>query len=96
MDIVWAALLAGACLLWRRHARGAYILFAVVVSHWVLDVISHRPDMRIAPGIPGAFGFGLWNSMPATLMVEGGMWLLAIGLYVRATRTDSRAGTYAF
>jgi hypothetical protein len=94
MDVLWGALLAGAYLLWRRHARGARILFAAVVSHWVLDVVSHRPDMRIGPGIPGAFGLGLWNSIPATLTVEGGMWLIAIVLYVRATRATRRTGIY--
>jgi hypothetical protein len=96
MDVFWGALLAGAYFLWRRHAGGAWILFAAVVSHWVLDVVSHRPDMPIAPGIPRAFGLGLWNSMPATLMIEGGMWLLAIVLYVRATRAKKRTGVYVF
>ena len=94
MDILWGALLAGAYYLWRRNARGAWILFAAVVSHWILDVVSHRPDMRIAPGIPGAFGLGLWNSIPATLLVEGGMWLFAIVLYVRATQAKKRTGAY--
>ncbi|MGP0072761.1 MAG: hypothetical protein ACLPWF_12615 [Bryobacteraceae bacterium] len=96
MDVLWGALLAAGYYLWRRHARAAWILFAAVVSHWVLDVISHRPDMRLGPGIPGAFGLGLWNSLPATLMVEGGMWLLAIILYILATRARNRAGIYAF
>lgn len=96
IDILWGALLAGAYFLWRRNARGAWILFAAVVSHWVLDVVSHRPDMRLGPGIPGIFGLGLWNSIPATLLVEGGMWLLAIILYVGATRANKRPGIYAF
>jgi hypothetical protein len=96
MDILWGALLAAAYFLWRRNARGALILLAAVVSHWVLDVISHRPDMRLAPGVPGAFGLGLWNSIPATLIVEGGLWLFAIVLYVRATGAKKRTGLYAF
>jgi hypothetical protein len=96
MDILWGALLAGAYFLWRRNARGAWILLGAVVSHWVLDVVSHRPDMWLGPGIPGVFGLGLWNSIPATLVVEGGMWLLAIILYVRPTRANKRAGIYAF
>jgi hypothetical protein len=96
MDVLWGAMLAVAYFLWRRHARGAWILFAAVVSHWLLDFISHRPDMRIGPGIPGAFGLGLWSSIPATLLVEGGLWLVAIIVYVRATRANQRSGTYAF
>jgi hypothetical protein len=96
MDIFWGVLLAGAYFVWRRHARAAWVLFAAVVSHWILDFVSHRPDMRLGPGIPGAFGLGLWNSIPATLLVEGGAWLLALVLYVRATRASKRAGIYVF
>ncbi|MFL6207864.1 MAG: hypothetical protein ACJ74W_03400 [Pyrinomonadaceae bacterium] len=96
LDVVWAALFAGVYFMRRRDSRGAWLLAAAVVSHWVLDVISHRPDMPLAPGVRQVFGFGLWNSIPATLIVEGGFWLLAIILYVRATRARKRAGVYAF
>lgn len=96
LDVVWAALFAAVYFLRRRYPRGAWLLAAAVLSHWVLDVISHRPDMALAPGGQQVFGFGLWNSIPATLIVEGGFWLLAIILYVRATRASKRAGVYAF
>jgi hypothetical protein len=96
MDAVWAALFAAAYFLLRRYPRGAWLLFAAVLSHWVLDFVSHRPDMLLAPGTHAAFGLGLWNSIPATLVVEGGFWLLAIIFYVRATRPKNRAGTYVF
>ena len=96
MDTVWAGLFGGAYLLWRRYTRGAWLLFAAVLSHWVLDFMSHRPDMLLAPGTHAVFGLELWNSIPATLIVEGGFWILAIILYVRATHPKRRAGTYAF
>ena len=56
MDIVWGAVFGGI------YYRGAGILFAVVLSHWLLDFIVHSPDMAIAPGIDARFGLGLWNS----------------------------------
>ena len=96
MDIVWAGLFAGCYFFWRRYQRGAWLLFAAVVSHWVLDVVSHRPDMLLAPGMHQALGLGLWNSIPATLLVEGGGWVLAIVLYVRASHAKRRAGIYGF
>ncbi len=89
MDVVWAGLLALGFYLWRRHSRGAWLLFGAVLSHWVLDVISHRPDMPLAPGATPLLGFGLWNSFPATVLVEGGAWLVAIIVYVRATKSES-------
>ena len=49
-DILWAALLGGGYYLWRRQERAAWILAAAVVSHWVLDFASHRPDMPLGPG----------------------------------------------
>lgn len=96
MGAVWGALLAGAYFLVRHYARGAWILFAAVMSHWLLDFVSHRPDMALSPGIHQRFGLGLWNSVAATLAVEGGMWLLAIIMYTRATRAKSRTEVYAF
>ena len=96
MDLVWAGLFAGAYLAGRRYWRGAWLLFAAVLSHWALDFISHRPDMQLAPGVPTKLGLGLWNSIPATLVVEGGFWIIAVIVYVRATKPTGRAGRYAF
>src|SRR5215510_1225105 len=96
MNAIWAALFAAAYFLRRRYARGAWLLFAAVLSHWLLDFIAHNPDMPLAPGASAVYGLGLWNSIPATLIIEGGFWLLAITLYVRATHPKKRAGIYAF
>ena len=96
MDVIWGALFAAIYFLRRRYPRGAWLLFGAVVSHWLLDFISHRPDMPLAPGVQRVYGLGLWNSLPATLIVEGGFWLLAIIIYVRATRPVKRSGIYAF
>ena len=94
LNLVWAALFALAYFLRRRYPRGAWVVFAAVLSHWLLDLVSHRPDMPLAPGMPGRLGLGLWGSLPATLVVEGGFWLFALLLYARATHPRSRAGVY--
>lgn len=94
--MVWAAMFAVAFFWWRRNGRGAGVLFVAVLSHWLLDVVAHRPDMPLAPGVSKVFGLGLWASVPATLIIEGGFWLLAIILYVRTTRPRKRLGVYAF
>ena len=96
MIAIYAAVFAVVYFLLRRYWRGALLLSCVVLSHWLLDVVSHRPDMPVAPGVAVVFGLGLWNSLPATLLVEGGFWLLAIILYVRATQARSRAGRFVF
>lgn len=95
-DALWAALFAGLYYAWRRTPPGAWVIFGVVLSHWLLDFASHRPDMPLAPGLHRYFGLGLWNSIPATYLVEGLLWLVGIILYARATRAAGRAGVYAF
>jgi membrane-bound metal-dependent hydrolase YbcI (DUF457 family) len=50
MSIVWATLFA---LLYHRIAAdrtGTIAIWIGVVSHWVLDWITHRPDMPLYPG----------------------------------------------
>src|SRR3989442_8482240 len=96
MNAVWGALFGGVYFLWRRDPRGAWILFAAVLSHWLLDFVSHRPDMPLAPGIDMRFGLGLWNSRPATVLVEGALWFGAIILYTRRTWPRSHLGAFAF
>ena len=95
-NLLWATLFAGGYFLWRRHFAGAWILFAAVLSHWVLDFVSHRPDMPLAPGLNGRYGLGLWTSVPATLLAEGALWLIALMIYVRTTRASKRTGIYVF
>jgi hypothetical protein len=96
MLLVWGALFGGAHYLWRRNLRAAVLLFCLVASHWVFDVIAHKPDMPLAPGMNQRFGFGLWTNIPATLIVEGGLWVLALVLYLRATRAKTRLAFFVF
>jgi len=94
--VLWAALFAGVWFLRRRDTRAALVLFALVVSHWLLDFISHGPDMALAPGVHARVGLGLWNSIPATIVVEGGFWLIAVILYTRATQPRTRLTAFVF
>jgi hypothetical protein len=96
MDAVWGALFAAVYFFARRYTRGALVAFLAVLSHWVLDLASRRPDMSLAPGVNVYVGLGLYDSIRATLIVEGLVWLLGIGIYVYSTFAEKRAGIYAF
>lgn len=80
----------------RRSAKSALILAGCVASHWVLDFISHRPDMPLMPGISKYVGLGLWNSVTATIIVEGAIFATGILIYLRSTTALDRTGRYAF
>jgi hypothetical protein len=75
--------------------RGGVVIALLVVSHWVLDVITHRPDMPVYPGGP-PLGLGLWNSVAGTVLVEAVMFVAGVWLYATATRARNRAGRYGF
>lgn len=94
--VVFGAIFAGGFWGLRRSMRGAWLIFASVLSHWILDVISHRPDMPIAPGLDLFFGLGLWASAPTTMVVEGGFWLFALVWFLRGQKWKSRLGPYTF
>src|SRR5262245_46889845 len=57
------------------------VLAVLVVSHWVLDFVTHVPDMPLYPGGP-RFGLGLWNSVAGTLAVETVMFVAGVWMYV--------------
>jgi len=80
----------------RRYAVGAWVLGLGVLSHWILDLITHRPDLPLAPGTQTFWGLGLWQSVAATVLVESALFTAAVALYARTTRPRDRIGSYAF
>lgn len=92
--IGWGLLLGLAIYAFRRTARGAGIVGLAVVSHWVLDWVTHAPDLPLWPGGPKV-GLGLWNSVAGTVLVEGAIFALGVGLYLSATRARDRVGAWA-
>lgn len=93
MLVVWGALLGGVYWLLRKDAAGAWIVGGCVVSHWVLDWVTHRADMPLYPG--GAkSGLGLWNSIAGTMIVEIAMFVAGVWIYMMATRAKNWVGGY--
>jgi hypothetical protein len=92
----WAVLVGGAYLVVDRRAiREAVLLALLVVSHWLLDLIVHRPDLPVTFTGDARLGLGLWNSMAATLLVEGAIFIAGVWLYTRATRARGAVGRWA-
>lgn len=79
----------------RRNWRGALLVGLLVPSHWLLDLVVHRPDLPLYFGLSPKLGLGLWQNLPATLALE--LVVLAAGLwmYVRHTRSLNRTGRFA-
>jgi membrane-bound metal-dependent hydrolase YbcI (DUF457 family) len=95
MSVVWASGFALVYYLITRYRPGTIAIWIGVVSHWVLDWITHRPDLPLYPGGP-KFGLGLWNSIAGTMIVELVMFAVGIWMYIGTTRARDRIGRYGF
>jgi membrane-bound metal-dependent hydrolase YbcI (DUF457 family) len=92
---LWATALAVVYRACRPDLMGAIAVWIGVVSHWILDWLTHRPDMPLYPSGP-KHGLGLWNSIAGTLIVELLLFAAGVGLYAWATRARDRIGRLAF
>src|SRR5579859_6951538 len=93
--LFWATLFAAIYWGFTRYRAGAVVLWFAVLSHWVLDWITHRPDMPLYPGSP-RFGLRLWDSIPGTMTVEFLMFAVGVWLYMRAIRARDQIGCFGF
>lgn len=96
LGLAWGALFAGVYFARRRYLPGAIVAGLLVVSHWVLDFVSHRPDMPLTPWDDTRLGLGLWFSVPATLAVESAMFAVGIALYVQVAKPADGIGKWGF
>lgn len=92
--LLWSALFAALyAFLTHSRKKAAIVIAILVLSHWVLDFLTHRPDMPITLNDPSPLGLGLWNSpfiaVPLELLIFGaGIWL-----YSRHTVAKNRRGS---
>jgi hypothetical protein len=91
----WGVAFGAIYLVMRRTRIAAAVTIGVLVaSHWLLDYVTHRPDMPLTTNGPDRLGLGLWNSVPGTLAVELTIFALGLFLYLRETTARDRMGTW--
>jgi len=93
MAMVWGLVFGAVVFWWGSGARGGSIAGLAVVSHWVLDYITHRPDLPIIPWSGLKVGMGLWNSPWIEIPLEFGMYVVGVALYVRGTKARDKVGS---
>lgn len=70
----------------RAGARGFWVIFALVFSHWILDWVVHRPDLPLYPGGAYMMGLGLWDCPWLAFALEIGLLLAAFAFWQRVTQ----------
>ena len=81
----------------KRSSLGAYaaplIVGAAVFSHWIFDLVVHVPDLALYDNTY-KMGLGLWNYPVIALILELGLAVAGLFLYMRSTKPVSAAGIF--
>jgi hypothetical protein len=64
-----------------RGGRTGWIVAGAVFSHWVLDLVVHRPDLTLYSNV-FKMGFGLWNYRVLSFILEMLVLFGGAALYV--------------
>jgi hypothetical protein len=79
----------------KKDSRSAILLALLVISHWLLDVVTHRPDLPLSFSEKTKLGLELWNYKTATIIIEVLLFSIGVWLYITATEAKKKKGIYA-
>jgi hypothetical protein len=94
--MAWSLLFGAGYYLLTKNQKSAAVVGLLVLSHWLLDLIVHIPDLPLYPGNSPKFGLGLWNSVVLTVLAEGIIFLAGIAIYVNAKKHAGEKVTWKF
>lgn len=91
----WAVLIGSLYFLVKRNKRAAAVMGLCVLSHWVLDLLVHLPDLPLYPGATSLYGLGLWKLKMVELVIELLLFAAGVVLYFKTTTAKNKTGIYA-
>jgi len=95
--LIWALIFGAVYYFIKKDLKSSLILGILVLSHWILDFITHRPDLPLFLGSDSLLvGLGLWNSIIATVMIESLIFIVGVYLYITVTKAKNKVGNYSF
>lgn len=95
MAIGWGLLFAIVYYIAKKNGRGSVLLFFLVISHWLLDYITHRTDLPISPFSDTKVGLGLWNNKWVEIVLESALFIAGILIYTRITKPKNNTGKWS-
>lgn len=90
---IWSVLFGSIYYLIKKNIKTSLLLAGLVTSHWILDFLTHRPDLPLSPWTNIKVGLGLWNSVILTIIVEGLIFIGGAYFYMKSTRADNKKGS---
>ncbi len=92
--VIWSLLIGITYFIVKKNKATSICLSVLVLSHWLLDLIVHRPDLPLIPWLERKTGLGLWQSLPGTIIVEGLVFITGVYFYAKSTNALNRKGLY--
>jgi len=92
--LIWAVLFAAVYYFIKKNLKVSVFLGLLVISHWLLDLVVHRPDLPLTLSNEHMVGFGLWNNVLLTIIVEGLIFFAGVIIYTKVTRANDKIGKY--
>ena len=94
--LIWAFLFGLIYYFIKKNYKASILLGVLVISYWVLDLLTHKPDLQIFPWSNVKVGFGLWNSVLFTMIVESIIFVAGIYFYQKTTKANNKKGSLGF
>ena len=87
---IWSLIIGALYFLFNKNRRGSLILGGLVMSHWILDFITHKPDLPLTPFSETKVGLGLWNYPTIEIVLEILIFGLGAWLYFKSSNFKKR------
>jgi hypothetical protein len=87
----WGLLVGAVFFAATRQVRAAVVVGLLVLSHWLLDALVHRPDLPLLLDGGPVVGLGLWDWPLVELALELALFAAGFALY-RSTPAGRAAG----
>lgn len=95
-NIIWGVLFGLVYYIIKKDLKASVLLGLLVLSHWILDLLTHRPDLPLLTGDGIKVGLGLWNNVFLTIVVELLIFGVGAYLYFKITEAKNKTGVYSF
>lgn len=94
--LLWGIAFGGVYFMLKKNLKSALLLGSLVISHWFLDLLVHRPDLPLTLANENFVGFNGWNSLVITLLLELGIFFTGVYFYNSVTKAKNKVGTIGF
>jgi len=95
MAVVWGILFSLFYFARTKNRRASLLLLFLVFSHWILDWVTHRPDLQVTPFSEMRVGLGLWNYKWTEITIEALLLITGAYLYMSVTNAKNRTGRWS-